>query len=59
VTGCAGKKKPTLAYEERPVELLYSVGAERMDRHQWNDAVNYFREVERHTPIRNGRGARF
>ncbi|MEO8812719.1 MAG: outer membrane protein assembly factor BamD [Caulobacteraceae bacterium] len=52
VAGCSlvKKKPPTLAYEERPVELLFSVGAENLDRHQWNDAVNYFREVERQHP---------
>ncbi len=52
VTGCSAikKKKPTLAYEERPVELLFNVGAADLDRHQWNDAVNYFREVERQHP---------
>nr|MDQ2861156.1 outer membrane protein assembly factor BamD [Pseudomonadota bacterium] len=51
-SGCSllKKKKPTLAYEERPVELLFSVGADDLDRHQWNDAVNYFREVERQHP---------
>lgn len=51
VAGCAGKaKKPTLAYEERPVELLYSTGANRLDRGNWNEAVDYFREVERQHP---------
>jgi outer membrane protein assembly factor BamD len=51
MTGCAGKpKKPTLAYEERPVELLYSTGADRLDRGNWNEAVDYFREVERQHP---------
>ena len=52
LSGCSviKKKKPTLAYEERPVELLFSVGATELDRHQWNDAVNYFREVERQHP---------
>ncbi len=52
LSGCSAfkKKKPTLAYEERPVELLFSVGASYLDRHQWNDAVNYFREVERQHP---------
>ncbi|MEO8115760.1 MAG: outer membrane protein assembly factor BamD, partial [Phenylobacterium sp.] len=32
VAGCAGNKKktPKLAYEERPVELLYATGADRM-----------------------------
>ena len=50
--GCSmlKKKKPTLAYEERPVELLYNAGAERLDRHQWTEAVDYFREVERQHP---------
>ena len=53
VSGCSAfnkKKKPTLAYEERPVELLYNAGASRMDSHQWNEAVDYFREVERQHP---------
>ncbi|HUZ14062.1 MAG TPA: outer membrane protein assembly factor BamD [Caulobacteraceae bacterium] len=50
--GCSllKKKTPTLAYQARPVELLYNAGAERLDRHQWTDAVNYFREVERQHP---------
>lgn len=53
VSGCSsfGKKKtPTLAYQERPVELLFSVGANELDHHAWGDAVNYFREVERQHP---------
>jgi outer membrane protein assembly factor BamD len=52
LSGCSvfKKKKPTLAYEERPVELLFNVGATDLDKHQWNDAVNYFREVERQHP---------
>jgi outer membrane protein assembly factor BamD len=51
VSACAGKrKKPTLAYEERPVELLYSTGANRLDRGSYNEAVDYFREVERQHP---------
>ncbi|MBV8593549.1 MAG: outer membrane protein assembly factor BamD, partial [Caulobacteraceae bacterium] len=52
ISGCSvlKKKKPTLAYEERPVELLFSVGAADLDQRQWNDAVNYFREVERQHP---------
>jgi outer membrane protein assembly factor BamD len=51
-SGCSAfkKKKPTLAYEERPVELLYNAGAERLDHHQWSEAVDYFREVERQHP---------
>ena len=53
VAGCSSlkpKPKPKLAYEERPVELLYSTGADRMDRHLWAQAVDYFQEVERQHP---------
>jgi len=53
LSGCSlfhKKKKPVLVYEERPVELLYNAGADRMDRRQWGEAVNYFREVERQHP---------
>ncbi|HEY1752642.1 MAG TPA: outer membrane protein assembly factor BamD [Caulobacteraceae bacterium] len=55
VGGCSSglfKKKPkqNLAYEERPVELLYNAGAVRLDHHQWSEAVDYFREVERQHP---------
>jgi outer membrane protein assembly factor BamD len=51
VSACAGaKKKAQIAYEERPVELLYSTGAQRMDRRQWNEAAQYFDEVERQHP---------
>jgi outer membrane protein assembly factor BamD len=46
----SGKKKPRLAYEERPVELLYATGADRLDRRQWSQAVGYFQEVERQHP---------
>jgi outer membrane protein assembly factor BamD len=46
----SGKKKTRLAYEERPVELLYSTGANRLDRHLWGQAVSYFQEVERQHP---------
>ena len=44
------KPKTKIAYEERPVELLYSTGANYMDRHLWNQAVDYFQEVERQHP---------
>ena len=51
LSACAGKaKKPVLRYEERPVELLYATGADRLDRRQWNQAVDYFQEVERQHP---------
>jgi outer membrane protein assembly factor BamD len=52
VGGCASHKKGKshLAYEERPVELLYATGADRMDRGQWSQAIDYFQEVERQHP---------
>ena len=45
-----GQNRPRLAYEERPVELLYNTGYERLQRHRWADAVDYFQEVERQHP---------
>lgn len=53
VGGCSmfkKKQKPTLVYEERPVELLYNAGANRLDERHWSEAVDYFREVERQHP---------
>ena len=53
VSGCSIFKKndkPTIVYEERPVELLYNTGALRMDQHRWDEAVEYFQEVERQHP---------
>ena len=45
-----GNNRPRLAYEERPVELLYNTGYERLQRQRWADAVDYFQEVERQHP---------
>ncbi len=51
VAACnGGQNRPRLAYEERPVELLYNTGYERLQRHRWADAVDYFEEVERQHP---------
>jgi outer membrane protein assembly factor BamD len=51
LSACAGRDRNTeLAYEERPVELLYLTGADRLDRRQWESAIGYFREVERQHP---------
>jgi len=51
LTACAGREeRPQLVYEERPVELLYNTGANRLDRGLWNQAVDYFAEVERQHP---------
>jgi outer membrane protein assembly factor BamD len=51
-SGCSAfkKKKPELAFEERPVELLYDAGATRLDHHEWSEAADYFHEVERQHP---------
>jgi outer membrane protein assembly factor BamD len=53
--GCAGngktqEQKERLAYQERPVEVLYNIGANLMDRGEYGGAVLYFREVERQHP---------
>ncbi len=49
--GCAREKpKPRLVYQERPVELLYSTGAAKLDDKHWAEAIDYFREVERQHP---------
>jgi len=51
LSACAGtKKKPQLAYVERPVDQLYATGALRLDQHRWTEAVDYFEEVERQHP---------
>ena len=52
LAACAGgdERKPQIAYEERPVELLYATGSNRLDRGLWDEAVNYFEEVERQHP---------
>jgi outer membrane protein assembly factor BamD len=51
LSACAGKKKaPAMAYEERPVDLLYATGAQRLDQRRWSEAVDYFEEVERQHP---------
>ena len=52
MSGCASlkKHKTDLSYVERPVDVLYATGADRLDRHQWVPAVDYFREVERQHP---------
>jgi outer membrane protein assembly factor BamD len=49
---CAGRgeKRQRVVYEERPVELLYATGARRLDQRRWQDAIDYFEEVERQHP---------
>ena len=51
VSACSGTKpRQRLAYEERPVELLYNTGYQRLQSKRWTDAVDYFQEVERQHP---------
>jgi outer membrane protein assembly factor BamD len=51
VSACAGNKpRQKLAYEERPVELLYNTGYQRLQSKRWTDAIDYFQEVERQHP---------
>jgi outer membrane protein assembly factor BamD len=52
LAGCAGTPKNKLEIQRanRPVELIYSTGASRLDDRQWVEAVDYFHEVERQYP---------
>ena len=48
---CRGdRNKRQVAYEERPVDMLYAVGARRLDQRRWDEAIQYFEEVERQHP---------
>lgn len=51
LSACAGRRdRPRLVYEERPVELLYNTGFQRLQARRWEDSVQYFQEVERQHP---------
>lgn len=52
LSGCLGPRgrQPRLQYQERPVEVLYSVGLERLDQRRFGEAVQFFQEVERQHP---------
>lgn len=53
LSGCAGHHRSAAreeAYSERPVDLLYRAGAEKLDQRRWSEAVDYFSEVERQHP---------
>ena len=45
------KQKERLAYIERPAEVIYNQGVDRMDRADWDRAKLYFQEVERQHPF--------
>ncbi len=55
MSGCAllhksKKKDDDTAYQEAPVDQLYSAGASKLDEHQWSEGITYFKEVERQHP---------
>ena len=52
LSGCVGARgrQPRLQSEERPVEVLYSVGLQRLDQRRFQEAVQFFQEVERQHP---------
>jgi hypothetical protein len=60
VSGCSTfkKKPPTLAYQERPVELLYSTGAAFMDMAAIRRRCSTSTRSSVSTPIRSGRDGR-
>ena len=43
--------KEKLAYIERPAELIYNQGFERVEKNDWDGANLYFQEVERQHPF--------
>ncbi len=52
--GCSilgGNQKEKLAYVERPAEIIYNEGLDRMDRADWDRAILFFEEVERQHPF--------
>lgn len=47
----SSKQKQKLAYVERPAEVIYLEGVDRMDIRDWDRAKLYFQEVERQHPF--------
>ncbi|MGJ8563474.1 MAG: outer membrane protein assembly factor BamD [Alphaproteobacteria bacterium] len=45
------KQKERLAYVERPAEVIYNGGVDRMDKGDWDRAKLFFQEVERQHPF--------
>lgn len=52
LTGCIGNRdnQPRLQYQERPVEVLYATGLQRLDQSRHQEAIQFFQEVERQHP---------
>ena len=51
LSACASNKKETLAYVERPAELIYNQAVRQMDIRDYADANLLFQEVERQHPF--------
>ena len=51
LSACGTNKKESLAYVERPAELIYNQAVEQLDRGDWADAKLLFQEVERQHPF--------
>ncbi len=47
----SSKSKQKFAYVERPVEQLYSVASQRLERKRYPEAIQLFEEVERQHPF--------
>jgi len=51
LAACAGKpNRPQISAQQRPIDQIYSAGANKLDQRDWADAVQYFHEVERQYP---------
>jgi outer membrane protein assembly factor BamD len=51
VSACSGKsKKAERQFQEQPVEQLYNMASDLMDRHRWKEAAAAFDDVERQHP---------
>ena len=48
--GSSGKKRERFAYVERPVEVLYGLATQDLERKRFDRAIAYFEEVERQHP---------
>ncbi len=60
LAGCAGapKNKALIQTQQRPVELIYSTGASRLDDRQWVKPWTTSTKSSASTPIRSGRAGR-
>ncbi len=50
LSACQGGRNEELAYVERPVERLYTLGLRELDQRDYQSAIQLFNEVERQHP---------